>query len=368
MAAASKTLNLSSSTSPISSSFLSPTLRNLKRSNLSFLLSRSASNNASFSIRATSLSSPTTHITATSTSQSESPDRFRVDILSESLPYIQKFRGKTIVVKYGGAAMKVPELKASVVSDLVLLSCVGLRPVLVHGGGPEINHWLQLLNIQPLFHEGLRVTDAKTMEIVSMVLVGKVNKDLVSLINKAGATAVGLSGMDGRLLMARPTPNSAHLGFVGEVSRVDSTILQPLVDNGHIPVIASVAADESGQSYNINADTVAGELAAALGAEKLILLTDVAGILENRDDPKSLVKEIDIKGVKKMIAEKKVAGGMIPKVNCCVRSLAQGVRTASIIDGRVHHSLLHEIMSEEGIGTMITGMSLWILWTIFGLS
>lgn len=251
--------------------------------------------------------------------------------------------------------MKVPELKASVVSDLVLLSCVGLRPVLVHGGGPEINHWLQLLNIQPLFHEGLRVTDAKTMEIVSMVLVGKVNKDLVSLINKAGATAVGLSGMDGRVLMARPAPNSAQLGFVGEVTRVDSTVLQPLVDNGHIPVIASVAADESGQSYNINADTVAGELAAALGAEKLILLTDVAGILENRDDPKSLVKEIDIKGVKRMIEEKKVAGGMIPKVNCCVRSLAQGVRTASIIDGRVEHSLLHEIMSEEGIGTMITG-------------
>ena len=251
--------------------------------------------------------------------------------------------------------MKRPELKASVVSDLVLLSCVGLRPVLVHGGGPEINHWLKLLNIEPLFHEGLRVTDAKTMEIVSMVLVGKVNKDLVSLINKAGATAVGLSGMDGRLIMAKPTPNSAQLGFVGEVARVDPTILQPLVNNGHIPVIASVAADELGQSYNINADTVAGEVAAALGAEKLILLTDVAGILENKDDPGSLLKEIDIRGVKKLIDEKKVAGGMIPKVNCCVASLSQGVRTATIIDGRVQHSLLHEIMSEEGIGTMITG-------------
>ncbi|OAY38960.1 acetylglutamate kinase, chloroplastic [Manihot esculenta] len=350
--AASRPLNLSSSSSHLSSSFLSPNLRNLNPPNLIFHLPRSSPNNVSISIRATSLSSSSARKTAISTSQS---DLFRVDILSESLPYIQRFRGKTIVVKYGGAAMKVPELKASVVSDLVLLSCVGLRPVLVHGGGPEINHWLQLLNIQPLFHEGLRVTDAKTMEIVSMVLVGKVNKDLVSLINKAGATAVGLSGMDGRVLMARPAPNSAQLGFVGEVTRVDSTVLQPLVDNGHIPVIASVAADESGQSYNINADTVAGELAAALGAEKLILLTDVAGILENRDDPKSLVKEIDIKGVKRMIEEKKVAGGMIPKVNCCVRSLAQGVRTASIIDGRVEHSLLHEIMSEEGIGTMITG-------------
>ncbi|XP_050212147.1 acetylglutamate kinase, chloroplastic [Mercurialis annua] len=332
-----------------SQSFLSPNLKNLKPSNLSFI---SPQKPPSLTIKA---EAATTQKTPTSASQSNSIDRSRVDILSESLPYIQKFRGKTIVVKYGGAAMKVPELKASVVSDLVLLSCVGLRPILVHGGGPEINNWLRLLNIEPLFHEGLRVTDAKTMEIVSMVLVGKVNKDLVSLINKAGATAVGLSGMDGRLLMARPSPNFVNLGFVGEVARVDTTLLEPLVKNGLIPVIASVAADEFGQSYNINADTVAGEIAAALGAEKLILLTDVAGILEDRDDPNSLVKEIDIKGIKKMIDEKKVGGGMIPKVNCCVRSLAQGVKTASIIDGRVEHSLLHEIMSEQGIGTMITG-------------
>ncbi|PNS91902.2 hypothetical protein POPTR_018G001600v4 [Populus trichocarpa] len=349
-----KSLNLSPSPSTptlsLSSSSKYSTLLKTPTT-LSFPLSRHHSHSHSLTVRSSS-SSATTTATPTSTTSS---NQFRVDILSESLPYIQKFRGKTVVVKYGGAAMKQPELKASVVSDLVLLSCVGLRPVLVHGGGPEINHWLKLLNIEPLFHEGLRVTDAKTMEIVSMVLVGKVNKDLVSLINKAGATAVGLSGMDGRLLMAKPTPNSAKLGFVGEVARVDPTILQPLVNNGHIPVIASVAADELGQSYNINADTVAGEVAAALGAEKLILLTDVAGILENKDDPGSLVREIDIKGVKKLIEEKKVGGGMIPKVNCCVASLSQGVRTASIIDGRVQHSLLHEIMSEEGIGTMITG-------------
>ncbi|XP_022718357.1 acetylglutamate kinase, chloroplastic-like [Durio zibethinus] len=284
-----------------------------------------------------------------------SDHQLRVQILSESLPYIQKFRGKTIVVKYGGAAMKSAELKASVVRDLVLLSCVGLRPVLVHGGGPEINVLLNQLNIPAQFHDGLRVTDAKTMEVVSMVLVGKVNKDLVSRINFAGATAVGLSGMDGRLLTARPSPNAAQLGFVGEVARVDPTVLQPLVDNGHIPVIASVAADEFGQPYNINADTVAGEVAAALGAEKLILLTDVAGILSNREDPGSLVKEIDIKGMKKMIEDGQVGGGMIPKVNCCIRSLAQGVTTASIIDGRVEHSLLQEIMTDEGAGTMITG-------------
>ncbi|XP_061352601.1 acetylglutamate kinase, chloroplastic-like isoform X4 [Gastrolobium bilobum] len=282
------------------------------------------------------------------TTESLTPGQFRVDILSESLPFIQKFRGKIIVVKYGGAAMKSPELQASVINDLVLLSCVGLRPVMVHGGGPEINNWLGRLNIQAVFRDGLRVTDAETMEIVSMVLVGKVNKTLVSLINKAGATAVGLSGMDGRLLMARPSPRAADLGFVGEVAHVDPTVLRSLIDNSHIPVVTSVAADEFGQPYNINADTVAGELAAALGAEKLILLTDVAGILEDRNDPQSLVKKIDIRGVKGMIEDGKVGGGMIPKVNCCVRSLAQGVKTASIIDGRVPHSLLLEILTDEG--------------------
>ncbi|CAO2835087.1 unnamed protein product [Amaranthus hypochondriacus] len=283
------------------------------------------------------------------------PAQTRVDILSESLPYLQKFRGKTIVVKYGGAAMKSESLQASVINDLVLLSCVGIRPIFVHGGGPEINQWLDRIGLKPNFLNGLRVTDASTMEIVTMVLVGKVNKHLVSLINKAGATAVGLSGLDGRLLTARPSPRAAELGFVGEVALVDPTVLRPLVDNNHIPVIASVAADENGQSYNINADTVAGELAAALGAEKLILLTDVAGILENKDDPGSLVKEIDITGIRNMISEGKIAGGMIPKVNCCIRSLAQGVKTASIIDGRVQHSLLLEILTDEGAGTMITG-------------
>lgn len=251
--------------------------------------------------------------------------------------------------------MKSSSLQSSVISDLVLLSCVGIRIVFVHGGGPEINQWLSRLGIQPNFLNGLRVTDASTMEIVSMVLVGKVNKHLVSLINKAGATAVGLSGIDGRLLTARPSPKSAQLGFVGEIATIDSSVLRPLIENNHIPVIASVAADETGQPYNINADTAAGELAAALGAEKLILLTDVAGILENKDDPRSLVKEIDIRGVKKMMEDGKIAGGMIPKVNCCVRSIAQGVRTASIIDGRVPHSLLLEILTDEGAGTMITG-------------
>ncbi|KAL6212191.1 hypothetical protein ACLB2K_017412 [Fragaria x ananassa] len=283
------------------------------------------------------------------------PGQIRVDILSESLPFIQKFRGKTIVVKYGGAAMKDASLQATVVRDLVLLACVGLRPILVHGGGPEINLWLKRLNIEVNFHDGLRVTDGPTMEIVSMVLAGKVNKNLVSLINREGVKAIGLCGSDGELITARPAPNAVKLGFVGEVARVDPTILRSIVDDGHIPVIASVASDESGQQYNINADTVAGEISAALGAEKLILLTDVAGILEDRDDASSLVKEIDIKGVKKMMEDGKIGGGMIPKVSCCVRSLAQGVRTASIIDGRKPHSLLLEVLTDEGAGTMITG-------------
>ncbi|KAK9144389.1 hypothetical protein Sjap_004292 [Stephania japonica] len=279
----------------------------------------------------------------------------RVDVLVEALPFIQKFHGKTVVVKYGGAAMKSAELQGSVIKDLVLLSCVGLRPVFVHGGGPAINSWLSRLNIPSTFLDGLRVTDPSTMEVVEMVLVGNVNKRLVSLINSSGATAVGLSGSDARLLTARPSPNSHHLGLVGEVASVDPTILRPLLSNRLIPVIASVASDPSGQSYNINADTVAGEVAAALGAEKLILLTDVAGILADVDDAGSLVREIDIKGVKRMVAEGAVAGGMIPKVNCCVRALAQGVRTASIIDGRVPHSLLLEILTDEGAGTMIRG-------------
>lgn len=251
--------------------------------------------------------------------------------------------------------MKSPDLQASVINDLVLLSCVGLRPVLVHGGGPEINSWLSRLGIQAHFIDGLRVTDAATMEIVEMVLVGKVNKNLVSLIDRAGARAVGLCGKDARLLTARPARNAASLGFVGDIARVDPDILHPLLNDGYIPVIASVAADAAGQGYNVNADTAAGEIAAAVGAEKLLLLTDVAGILEDRNDPGSLVKEITIKEVKKMVEDGRIAGGMIPKVNCCVRSLAQGVRTASIIDGRLPHSLLLEILTDEGAGTMITG-------------
>eukprot|EP00850_Spirogloea_muscicola_P007855 SM000040S14867 [mRNA] locus=s40:768799:773098:- [translate_table: standard] len=277
----------------------------------------------------------------------------RVDVLSEALPFIQRFQGKIVVVKYGGAAMKDPTLKDRVIKDLVLLSCVGLRPVLVHGGGPEINTWLTKIGIEPQFRNGLRVTDGPTMEVVEMVLVGKVNKSLVSLINRAGGSSVGMCGKDAKLITARPT--SLDLGFVGEIESIDTTIVKTLVDCGHIPVIASVAADKDGQAYNVNADTAAGEIAASLGAEKLILMTDVPGLMLDFHKPETLVRSVDIKGVRKLIDEGIVSGGMIPKVECCVRSLAQGVNATHIIDGRAPHSLLLEILTDEGKGTMITG-------------
>ena len=276
----------------------------------------------------------------------------RVRVLSEALPYIQKFANRTIVIKYGGAAMKDGKLKAGVIRDIVFLSCVGVRPIVVHGGGPEINIWLNKLGIEPQFKDGLRVTDADTMDVVEMVLVGRVNKELVSLINQAGASAVGLCGKDSNLIQARPV-GKAGIGFVGEVSNVNPELIQSLVDNGYVPVISSVAADEQGQAYNINADTVAGEIAAALHAEKLILLTDTPGILENYHDPSTLLTKLDINKSRKLIEDGIVAGGMIPKVNCCVRSLAQGVGAAHILDGRIPHALLLEIFTDEGIGSMI---------------
>ncbi|GAB4206058.1 MAG: acetylglutamate kinase [Coleofasciculaceae cyanobacterium] len=276
----------------------------------------------------------------------------RVRVLSEALPYIQQFTGRTVVVKYGGAAMKDSSLKDKVIRDVVFLSCVGVRPVVVHGGGPEINSWLGRLGIEPQFKNGLRVTDAPTMDVVEMVLVGRVNKELVSLINRAGGKAVGLCGKDANLIKARPEGQEG-IGFVGEVQSVDIKLLESLVSSGYIPIVSSVAADETGQAYNINADTVAGEIAAALGAEKLILLTDTAGILQDYKDPSTLIAKLDIQEARKLIETGIVAGGMIPKVNCCVRSLAQGVRATHIIDGRIPHALLLEILTDAGIGSMI---------------
>jgi acetylglutamate kinase len=279
----------------------------------------------------------------------------RVRVLSEALPYIQRFANKTIVIKYGGAAMKDSSLKAGVIRDIVFLSCVGVRPVIVHGGGPEINIWLSKIGIEPQFKDGLRVTDAATMDVVEMVLVGRVNKELVSLINQAGQSgtlAVGLCGKDGDIIKARPVGQEG-IGFVGEVTNINTGLIESLVNSGYVPVISSVAADENGQAYNINADTVAGEIAAALEAEKLILLTDTPGILEDYHDPSTLITKLDIRKARDLIDRGIVSGGMIPKVNCCVRSLAQGVKAAHILDGRLPHSLLLEILTDEGIGSML---------------
>jgi acetylglutamate kinase len=279
-------------------------------------------------------------------------DATRVRVLSEALPYIQKFAGRTVVVKYGGAAMKDSTLKDRVIRDLIFMSCVGIRPVLVHGGGPEINSWLEKLGIEPQFKDGLRVTDAATMDVVEMVLVGRVNKEIVSLINQFGGNGVGLCGKDGNLIVARPDGREG-IGFVGEVSGVNVDILNTLVKSGYIPVVSSVATDENGQAYNINADTVAGEIAAALGAEKLILMTDTPGLMRDFKDPNTLIRQLDIQGARALIDDGTVSGGMIPKLTCCVRSLAQGVKATHIIDGRLPHSLLLEIFTDNGTGSMI---------------
>jgi acetylglutamate kinase len=281
-------------------------------------------------------------------------DTLRVSVLSEALPYIQRFSGRRVVVKYGGAAMVKEELRDAVYRDLVLLASVGVQPVVVHGGGPEINDWLGRLNIEPQFRDGLRVTTPETMDVVEMVLVGRVNKHIVNGINIVGGRAVGLCGSDGSLVRARTFGEGAH-GLVGEVKAVDPSVLFPLLDAGYIPVISSVAADVNGQAHNINADTVAGELAAALQAEKLILLTDTAGILRDRHDPASLIRQVSLAGARSLIADGIVNGGMTPKTECCIRALAQGVGAAHIVDGRVPHALLLEVFTDAGIGTMVLG-------------
>jgi acetylglutamate kinase len=276
----------------------------------------------------------------------------RAQILSEALPYIQQFQGRTIVIKYGGAAMVHEERQAELLSDIVFLSYVGICPVLVHGGGPEINHWLKRLDIPFKFVDGLRVTDAATMEVVEMVLVGRVNKQIVQLITLAGGSAVGLCGRDGNTIVAR-SQGREDIGFVGEVNSTNPTLLKTLIRDRHIPVVSSVAADDKGQAYNINADTVAGELAAALGAVKMILVTDTPGILRDKNDPSSLIEVMDIQTARQFIQDGIVAGGMIPKVQCCIRALAQGVGSATILDGGKPHSILLEVLTKEGIGSQI---------------
>ena len=283
-------------------------------------------------------------------------------VLVEALPYIQKFAGKTVVIKYGGHAMVDPILKESVIMDVLLLHSVGIRPVLVHGGGPEINAMLKKVGIESQFVQGLRVTDAQTMEIAQMVLLGKLNTEMVSLLNRFGGKGVGLSGKDAQLLMAikKPMqmPNSqgemedVDLGCVGEIQSVTPDILNTLLGQGYIPVISPVASGENGETYNVNADTVAGKIAEALQADKLLLLTDVRGILRDLSDPDSLISSISREEVDQLVEQGILKGGMLPKVECAVSALESGVGSVHILDGRLSHAILLELFTDGGIGTM----------------
>ena len=276
----------------------------------------------------------------------------RAQVLAEALPYIQKFYGKTIVVKYGGNAMVSEELRHAVISDITLLSLVGIRVVVVHGGGPEINHMLNKIGKESRFVDGLRYTDQETMEVVQQVLCGQVNKDLVATMNRLGGRAVGLCGLDGGLLQARKL-DEKH-GLVGQVCQVDPRPLTDALGGGYIPVVATVAQGmDEAVTYNVNADTAAAKLAVALEAEKLILLTDVRGLLRDPADESTLIPELQLSSVPALVREGVISGGMIPKVDCCVEAVRSGVQSAVILDGRVAHSLLIELLTDAGIGTML---------------
>lgn len=286
----------------------------------------------------------------------------KAKVLVEALPYIQRFYNKTIVIKYGGSAMEEEGLKRSFALDVVLLKYIGLNPVVVHGGGPQIGEMLTRLGKKSQFVEGMRVTDGETMDVVEMVLVGKVNKEIVTLINQQGGKAVGLSGKDGRLILAQKLkltrsvgkdkdPEVIDIGMVGEVKAIDPEVIESLKKENFIPVIAPVGVGEEGETYNINADLVAGKIASALKAEKLILLTDVEGVM---DEKKQLIPTLDVMQARELISQKVIASGMIPKVNCCLDALKNGVNKTHIIDGTVEHAVLLEIFTDVGIGTQIT--------------
>ena len=276
----------------------------------------------------------------------------KAGVLIQALPYIQKYTDKIVVIKYGGNAMIDDALKQAVMSDLVLLSLVGIKVVLVHGGGPEISQTLQRMGKESKFIGGLRVTDAETAEIVQMVLCGKVNKDLVSLIQQNNGRALGLCGIDGQMLRVQKLAGEVDLGYVGDITSVDTTPILNALHNGYIPVIATVGADETGQVYNINADTAAARIASALGAENIILMTDIRGLLEKKEDESTLIPYVQGSDVPYLKKQGVISGGMIPKVDCCVEAVRRGVGSAVIIDGRIPHSILIEILSDEGIGTL----------------
>ena len=277
----------------------------------------------------------------------------RAEVLTQALPYIKRYTGKTVVVKYGGNAMVSEELKQQVMEDIVLLWLIGVKVVLVHGGGPEITELMGKLGKTPEFIDGLRVTDKETVDIVQMVLAGKVNKSLVNLLEMHGGKAIGLSGLDGRLIEAKM--KRAELGYVGSITGVNIEPVMDLLEKGYIPVISTLGCDREGNTYNINGDTAAAYIAGALGAERLIMMTDIAGVLRNKNDPSTLIPELTIGEAIKLFEENVIAGGMIPKVECCIDAIHRGVERVIIMDGRVPHSILMEILTDEGAGTMVYG-------------
>ena len=277
----------------------------------------------------------------------------RAEVLTQALPYIRRFNGSVIVVKYGGNAMVNESLKEQVMEDIVLLWLIGVRVVLVHGGGPEISDIMARLGKEPKFVGGLRVTDRETMDIVQMVLAGKINKTLVNLLEMKGGSAMGISGMDGRLIEAEMRDPS--LGYVGRITDVNIGAVSDLLEKGYIPVISTVGCDRDGNTYNINGDTAAAHIAGALGAERLIMMTDIAGILRDRDDPSTLIQELTASEAEALKRDGTVSGGMIPKVDCCIEAIGHGVRNVTIMDGRIPHSILMELLTDEGAGTMVTG-------------
>ena len=279
----------------------------------------------------------------------------KAQVLAEALPYIRNYNQKIVVVKYGGNAMVSPELKAAVMSDLVLLSLVGIRPVLVHGGGPEISATLKAMGLESRFIGGLRYTDAETLKVVQMVLSGKTNKDLVNLLEQQGGRALGLCGIDGRMIRAEKLRSAEDLGYVGEVTGVDTKLIRDALEMGYIPVIATLGVDEAGTVYNINADTAASRIAAELRAENLISMTDIRGLLTDKDDEDTLIPVVNVSEVPALVRRGIISGGMIPKVQCCVDAVRRGVSRAFIIDGRIPHSILIELMTDAGIGTMFLG-------------
>lgn len=276
----------------------------------------------------------------------------RAEVLTAALPYIRRYNGKCVVVKYGGNAMINQQLKEQVMEDIVLLWLIGVKVVLVHGGGPEISETMAKLGKKPEFIDGLRVTDKETVDIVQMVLAGKVNKTLVNMLEMKGGKAMGISGIDGRLIEA--DFKDKRLGYVGNITDINIQPVTDLLEKGYIPVISTVACDEDGNIYNINGDTAAARIAGALEAERLIMMTDIAGILRDKDDPSTLIPQITVDEAKKLYEQNVISGGMIPKVDCCIDALDHGVNNVVIMDGRISHSILMELLTDEGAGTMVT--------------